>query len=296
MPDLMLPFGRMADSAGRDNVLGYEDQDSVIAYCRTMGKRFNCPQYQRYLFGLPVHTALSAGYQISQRGLRETTPYACAEETARLALQLVRDLNPIEIDLRQNVLDPFTGIGQSAYSYAKAGCCVTAIENHKITYEIAKRNFSHSKYADQIDSKVGDGPKELADAVQTGATYAIVHLDPPWGGNYDYDTTKPFKLQYISVNILSLVALALEVAYVAVVNLPQNFQSEEIRKVAKNLGCSAIVQFQYISDYPPCFGQAPVYFFRTTGSTLAKEPYKEIVQLLTPDGQRVENEESSQDP
>ena len=48
----MLPFGPLADEAGRDVVLSGEHADAVLGYCRAMGDRFGAPDYLRYLFGL----------------------------------------------------------------------------------------------------------------------------------------------------------------------------------------------------------------------------------------------------
>ena len=79
----MLPFGSIADEAGRGVILSGDHADAVLAYCRAMGSKFGAPGYLRYLFGLPVDKALLAGYLITQRALRETTPHACAEEIVR---------------------------------------------------------------------------------------------------------------------------------------------------------------------------------------------------------------------
>src|SRR5690242_3396082 len=128
--DLMLPFGPLADEAGRDVVLSGEHADAVLGYCRAMGDRFGAPGYLRYLFGLPVNEALLSGYRITQRALRETTPHACAQEIARTALELLpgpgRSGRAGETPA---VLDLFAGVGQMAYSYAKAGCHVEAVDN-----------------------------------------------------------------------------------------------------------------------------------------------------------------------
>src|SRR5215469_18480480 len=92
-PELMLPFGPIADDAGRNVILSDSHADAVLAYCRAMGSKFGCPGYLRYLFGLPVNEALLSGYQMTQRALREATPHACAEEIARTALELLSGLN-----------------------------------------------------------------------------------------------------------------------------------------------------------------------------------------------------------
>jgi hypothetical protein len=43
-PDLMLPFGAIADEAGRDLILSGDHADAVLAYCRAMGAKFGAPQ------------------------------------------------------------------------------------------------------------------------------------------------------------------------------------------------------------------------------------------------------------
>src|SRR6478736_3695017 len=117
--NLMLPFGPIADEAGRGVVLSAEHADAVLGYCREMGARFGAPGYLRYLFGLPVNEALLAGYQITQRALRETTPHTCAQEIARTALEILPGPGGSgRAGETLAVLDLFAGVGQMAYSYA----------------------------------------------------------------------------------------------------------------------------------------------------------------------------------
>src|SRR5262252_4591856 len=89
----MLPLGPISDEAGRGVILSGGHADAVLGYCHAMGLKFGCPDYLRYLFGMPVNEALLSGYLMTQRALRETTPHACAEEIARTALELLSGLD-----------------------------------------------------------------------------------------------------------------------------------------------------------------------------------------------------------
>jgi len=157
-PDLMLPFGPLADEAGRGVILSGGDADAVLAYCRSMGSKFGCPGYLRYLFGLPVNEALLSGYLITQRALRETTPQACAEEIARTALELLPDRDGRRKE-DPRVLDIFAGIGQMAYSYAKAGCQVEAVENDRTTVDVAVHNMALAGLASVVEYGLAMGPR-----------------------------------------------------------------------------------------------------------------------------------------
>lgn len=286
-PDLMLPFGPIPDEAGRDVVLSAGQADAVLAYCRAMGSRFGCPRYLRYLFGLPVNEALVSGYQMTQRALRETTPHACAEEIARTAGELLSGLDGCrEQDCR--VLDLFAGVGQMAYSYARAGCCVDAIDNDRTTVDLAVHNMAHAGLASVVDYQRADGPATLARAVGSRQRFSVVHLDPPWRGTYQYDLNRPFELEGLAVDVRELVRLGLESACLVVINLPHNALWSQIADLAGLVGCNVLVEFLYVSDFPASFGQAPAYFFgRSGGGHDGTAGYQERRQRLTIDGQRV---------
>jgi hypothetical protein len=238
-PDLMLPFGAIADEAGRDVVLSGDHADAVLACCRAMGSKFGAPGYLRYLFGLPVNEALQSGYGMTQRGLRETTPHACAEEIARTALELLPDPGGAAED--RTVLNLFAGVGQMAYSYAKAGWHVQSIENDHTTASVAVRNMALAGLAGAVEYRVADGPATLASAAQ-----------------------------------------------VVVLNLPHNALLTQIGQLADRAGCSAVVQYQFISDFPASFSQAPAYFFGRPGPGRdGPAGVQERQQRLTLDGQRV---------
>jgi hypothetical protein len=49
--------------------------------------------------------------------------------------------------------------------------------------------------ASVVEYHLGDGPATLARAVDRGRRFSVVHLDPPWRGNYQYDLTRPFMLE-----------------------------------------------------------------------------------------------------
>jgi predicted RNA methylase len=286
--DLMLPFGPIPDGAGRDVILSGGHADAVLAYCHAMGSKFGAPGYLRYLFGLPVDQALLAGYLITQRALRETTPHACAEEIARTAREFLPDLDGGGAEDDRRVLDIFAGVGQMAYSYAKAGCRVQAIENDRTTADVAVSNMALAGLAGVVEYRLADGPAALASAVSTDRRFSVVHLDPPWRGSYRYDLTRPFMLEDLAVNAGELVGLALQSARLVVLNLPHNALPSQIGDLAALAGCSALVQYQYVSDFPPSFSQAPAYFFRRSGAGRGGTAgYQERHQRLTVDGQRV---------
>jgi predicted RNA methylase len=286
--DLMLPFGPIADEAGRGVILSGGHADAVLAYCHAMGSKFGAPEYLRYLFGLPVNEALLSGYLMTQRALRETTPHACAEEIARTALELLPGLDGGRDEEDGSVLDIFAGVGQMAYSYAKAGCRVQAVDNDRTTAGVAVHNMALAGLAGVVEYRSADGPATLASAVKTGRRFSIVHLDPPWRGTYQYDLTRPFMLEGLAVDVQELVMLGLEGARLVVLNLPHNALGSQISDLAALARCNALVQYQYVSDFPASFGQAPAYFFgRSGGGHGGTTGYQERRQRLTVDGQRV---------
>jgi predicted RNA methylase len=287
-PDLMLPFGPIPDASGRDVILSGDHAGAVLAYCHAMGSKFGAPGYLRYLFGLPVNEALLAGYQITQRALRETTPHACAQETARTALELLPGLDGGRDEEGGSVLDVFAGVGQMTYSYAKAGCRVQAVDNDRTTVELAASNMALAGLAGVVDFRLADGPATLAAAVSTDPGLSIIHLDPPWRGTYQYDLTRPFMLEDLAVDVRELVRLGLQGARLVVLGLPHNALSSQVADIAAMAGCHALVQYLYVSDFPAAFGQAPAYFFRPSGAGHGGETgYQERHQRLTTDGQRV---------
>jgi 16S rRNA G966 N2-methylase RsmD len=284
--DLMLPFGLIADEAGRDVILSGDHADAVLAYCHAMGVKFGAPGYLRYFFGWPVDEALRSGYRMTQRALRETTPQACAEEIARTALELAGLDDGRAADPK--VLDLFAGVGQMTYSYAKAGCHVLSVENDRTTVEVAVHNMALAGLAAVVDYRLADGPATLASAVATGQRFSIVHLDPPWRGTYQYDLARPFPLEGLAVDVAELVALGLESARVVVLSLPHNAALAQIGELATRLGCQALVQYLYVSDFPASFGQAPAYFFgRAAAGHGRTSGVQERRQKLALDGQRV---------
>jgi predicted RNA methylase len=207
--DLMLPFGPIPDEAGRDVILSGDHADAVLAYCRAMGAKLGSPGYLRYLFGLPVNEALLSGYQMTQRALRETTPHACAQEIARTALEVLSRLDDGREEEDRSVLDLFAGVGQMAYSYAKAGCRVQAVDNDRTTVDVAVHNMALAGLAGTVEYRLADGPATLASAVSKGRRFSIVNLDPPWRGSYQYDLTRPFMLEDLAVDVGELVRLGL---------------------------------------------------------------------------------------
>ena len=284
---LMLPFGPIPDDAGRGVVLSAGHADAVLAYCHAMGSRFGSPGYLRYLFGLPVNQALLSGYLMTQRALRETTPHACAEEMARTALELLSGLDGGREE-NGSVLDIFAGVGQMAYSYAKAGCHVQAVDHDRTTADVAVHNMALAGLAAVVDYRLGDGPATLARALDTDQRFSIVHLDPPWRGTYQYDLTRPFMLEGLAVDVPELVRLGLEAAGLVVLSLPHNASSSQIGDLAALAGCNVVVQYLHVSDFPASFGQAPAYFFgRSEGGHGGTVGYQELRQRLTVDGQRV---------
>jgi predicted RNA methylase len=287
-PDLMLPFGAIPDEAGRDVILSGDQADAVLAYCRAMGAKFGFPGYLRYLFGLPVNEALLSGYRMTQRALRETTPHACAQEIARTALEVLSRLDGGREEEDRSVLDLFAGVGQMAYSYAKAGCRVQAVDNDRTTVDVAVHNMALAGLAGAVEYRLADGPATLASAVSQDRRFSIVNLDPPWRGSYQYDLNRPFMLGDLAVDVGELVRLGLEGARVVVLKLPHNALSAQIGDLAALAGCNVLVQYLYVADFPASFGQAPAYFFGRSGSGQAGTAgYQERHQRLTLDGRRV---------
>lgn len=284
----MLPIGALSDAAGRDVILSGGDADAVLAYCRAMGSKFGAPGYLRYLFGLPVNEALQSGYEITQRALRETTPHACAEEIARTVLELLPDGDDGRAEENRSVLNLFAGVGQMAFSYAKAGCRVESIENDPTTAGVAVRNMAAAGLSGAVEYRLADGPGALDTAVRAGRKFSVVHLDPPWRGSYQYDLTRPFMLEDLAFNVAELVGLGLESAGAVVLSLPHNAVPSQIGELAARLGCNAVIQYQFISDFPASFSQAPAYFVGRSGAGHdGRTGVEERHQKLTVDGRRV---------
>jgi predicted RNA methylase len=283
----MLPLGELSDAAGRDVILSGGDADAVLAYCRAMGAKFGAPSYLRYLFGLPVNEALQSGYEITQRALRETTPHACAEEIARTVLELLPDADDGRAEESRSVLNLFAGVGQMAYSYAKAGCRVESIENDPTTAGVAARNMAVAGLSGAVEYRVADGPAALASAVSAGRKFSVVHLDPPWRGTYQYDLGRPFMLEDLAFDVSDLVGLGLETAGAVVLSLPHNAMPSQVGELAARVGCRAVVQYQFIADFPASFSQAPAYFYGRSGTGHDGRPgVQERYQKLTVDGRR----------
>jgi len=95
-------------------------------------------------------------------------------------------------------------------------------------------------------------------------------------------------LEGLAVDVQELVRLGLEGASLVVLNLPHNALPSQISDLATLAGCNALVQYQYVSDFPASFGQAPAHFFgRSGGGPGGTTGYQERRQRLTVDGQRV---------
>jgi 16S rRNA G966 N2-methylase RsmD len=281
--DLMMPFGPIDAALGRDEVLSAQDAGAVHAYCRAMGERLGCPEYERYLFDLPVDVALLKGFRLHPRALRETTPYACAEETARFSMELLENRQ----SGRPQLLELCTGIGQSAFSYAKAGYQVKTVENHELTRELAEHNLELAGVAYHVECVLDDAVGILKAAVKNDTRYAAVHMDPPWGGNYDYDTSKPFRLDGIALDVRSLIADALKVSGLVVLNMPHNVDLEDVGELGLRLACDAVVQYQRVSTFTPSFGQAPVYFIRAAAGRKPGSALRRVTQALSLAGERL---------
>jgi len=72
-------------------------------------------------------------------------------------------------------------------------------------------------------------------------------------------------LEGLAVDVQELVRLGLEGARLVVLNLPHNALPSQISDLATLAGCNALVQYQYVSDFPASFGQAPAHFFGRSG-------------------------------
>jgi tRNA G37 N-methylase Trm5 len=187
------------------------------------------------------------------------------------------------------VLDLFAGIGQMAYSYAKAGCHVQATDNDPTTVGVATHNMALAGLSASVGYRVADGPATLAAAVEAGQEFSVVHLDPPWRGTYKYDLAQPFTLEALAVDVPELVRLGLEHARLVVLNLPHNALPSQLGELAAKAGCNVLIQRLFISDFPASFSQAPAYFFGRSPAGPAKAAAgltEERRQNLTLDGQR----------
>jgi 16S rRNA G966 N2-methylase RsmD len=288
-PDLMLPFGAIPDEAGRDIILSGDHADAALAYCRDMGAQFGAPGYMRYLFGLPVNEALRSGYRITQRALRETTPHACAEEIARTVLELLPDADS-RTGTGRSVLNLFAGVGQMAYSYAGAGCRVQSVENDSTTAGVGAGNMALAGLSGDVEYLLADAPAALAGDASAGREFSVVHLDPPWQGSYQYDLARPFMLEDLAFDVGELVRLGLDIAPVVVLSLPHNAAVAQIGELAARTGCRAVVQYQFIADFPASFSQAPAYFYGHSGAghdgAGGVGGVQERHQRLTVDGRR----------
>jgi hypothetical protein len=73
-----------------------------------------------------------------------------------------------------------------------------------------------------------------------------------------------------------------------VLGLPHTALSSQIADLAALVGCNALVQRQYVADFPASFSLAPAYFFgRSAAGRGGAAGYQERQQRLTADGQRV---------
>ena len=287
---LMLPLGQIDDGLGRNQILDINHKKEILAYFDEMGSKFKCSNYQRFHFGFPIDKFLDQGYRISIRGLRETTPHACAQETARYANQLLTNKGFCYDNEPPTLLELCTGLGQSAYSYSNTGFKVVTVERHELTYKSAIHNIQLAGLDSQIEFILDDALEFLNEAVKQGSHYSVVHTDPPWGGHYDYDLDKAFSLANIAIDAPGLIEQALKVADVAVLNLPHNLDVNEIQNLANSLSCHAVIEYQFIGELPACFGQAPVFFFQ--GHEKAHQSTKNIQHetvYLTIDGQRIQD-------
>jgi 23S rRNA G2069 N7-methylase RlmK/C1962 C5-methylase RlmI len=66
-----------------------------------------------------------------------------------------------------------------AYSYAKAGRHVQAVDNDRTTVDVAVSNMALAGLASAVEYRLADGPATLPSAVNTDRSFSIVHLDPP---------------------------------------------------------------------------------------------------------------------
>jgi RNA cap guanine-N2 methyltransferase len=175
-----------------------------------------------------------------------------------------------------------------AYSYAKAGCRVQAVDSDRTTVDVAVTNMALAGLDRVVEYRLGDGPAALASAVSADRKFSVIHLDPPWRGSYRYDLTRPFLLEDLAVNVGELVGLGLESARLVVLGLPHNALSSQIGDLAAQIGCIALVQYQYVADFPASFSLAPAYFFgRSAAGYGGAVGCQERHQRLTVGGQRV---------
>src|SRR5262249_57587439 len=109
-----------------------------------------------------------------------------------------------------------------------------------------------------------------------------------WGGREERNGRGRFMAKVLAVYVQKFVRLGLEGARLVVRNLPHNALSAQIGDLAALAGCNALVQYQYVSDFPASFGQAPAYFFgRSGGGHGGATRRRGGRPIVTGDGQRV---------
>jgi hypothetical protein len=130
------------------------------------------------------------------------------------------------------------------------------VNKDRTTVDIAVHNMALVGLAWVVECRLVGGHATLASAVSSDRGFSIVHLDSPWRGEYQYDLTRPFMLEALAINVQQLVGLGLDCARLVVLNLPHNALSPQIGDLAAPAGCNALVQYQYVADFPASFGQA----------------------------------------
>lgn len=129
--------------------------------------------------------------RLDARARRETTP-----GFERLGVKLDEEgrysLTPERIALwmgklaaPRRILDLACGLGGNAIGFARAGCDVCAIEISETRIEMARHNSSVYEVSSKIEFVLGDA-RELV----SGKDADIVFIDPPWGRDYDKQSSK----------------------------------------------------------------------------------------------------------
>jgi len=232
--------------------------------------------FYQVFFDMDLKKALELGYKISIKSFFEFTGSLAMKYTATY----VKEILNAEFGEKDHVtmVDLFTGTGQAAFGFAKAGFCVTAIELDETTFQCAKENLRlsgvtntkvlHKNALDFLDEVAAKGDK-----------FSVMFLDPPWNGKYMYDLRTPFLLEYTQPYAKDLICQSLELAPIVVLKAPQNISKKQIHALGDALCCRTHIQYQKMPQYPDELNHAVVYFIKEGEKRSTIRHSSEVVNL-----------------
>jgi len=128
-----------------------------------------------------------------------------------------------------HVIDAFCGAGGSSIGFARAGKLVTAIELDPERLAMAKYNAELFGVAEKISFIHGDA-LELLPTLEPSTLF----LSPPWGGP-EYTKRPLFTLECFQPDGRDLMKLALQCAESIVMQLPKNFDFNELKQFDRDV-------------------------------------------------------------